>query len=416
MADDMRQSAEIERQNALEAQQKAIVSEHQAQDARKVAESERLMAEHQRVQAEFSKRVADTLSYIALGRSLGSVAIAEEMSGNTELATLLAYASHLYTTRYKGDVYYPAVFQSLLLTSKGMHSYVMVHQKQGEKLVSKTLFNDSKYDFRSAYVNKDGTFFAVVSRDGNLVCFENGSYKTTPLMGLDNPMFVTSLDDNILLVASNNGLAFYNIKEKRVIASRSLNFRITCWSRYNNLPILFDDKGKQHLVKGINEISTSQNPVSGRVTAFASSKNSKQQVYGMSDGTVYLYNERTSKVTKLVGHLSRISQIKLNSYKLLTSSYDGTVMFWNTASEKIAPTTMVTTNSWIMDFCYDKKKESIWIGDQDGVITDALLSVPVMVDVLKKKLKRNLTNEEWNYYIGKNVPYESFINGKEVKR
>ena len=444
MADDMRQSAEIERQNALEAQQKAIVSEHQAQDAREVAESERLMAEHQRVQAEFSKRVADTLSYIALGRSLGSVAIAEEMSGNTELATLLAYASHLYTTRYKGDVYYPAVFQSLLLTSKGMHSYpkhrgavmcvydlptkeerimtadsygtVMVHQKQGEKLVSKTLFNDSKYDFRSAYVNKDGTFFAVVSRSGNLVCFENGSYKTTPLMGLDNPMFVTSLDDNTLLVASNNGLAFYNIKEKRVIASRSLNFRITCWSRYNNLPILFDDKGKQHLVKSIDEISTSQNPVSGRVTAFASSKNSKQQVYGMSDGTVYLFNERTSKVTKLVGHLSRISQIKLNSYKLLTSSYDGTVMFWNTASEKIAPTTMVTTNSWIMDFCYDKKKESIWIGDQDGVITDALLSVPVMVDVLKKKLKRNLTNEEWNYYIGKNVPYESFINGKEVKR
>ena len=51
-----------------------------------------------------------------------------------------------------------------------------------------------------------------------------------------------------------------------------------------------------------------------------------------------------------------------------------------------------------------------------GVVTEALLSVPVMVDVLKKKLKRNLTTEEWNYYIGKNVPYESFINGKEVKR
>ena len=103
MADDMRQRAEVERQNALEAQHKAVVSEQQAQEARHVAENERLMAEHQRVQAEFSKRVADTLSYIALGRSLGSVAMAEEMSGNSELATLLAYASYLYTTRYKGD-------------------------------------------------------------------------------------------------------------------------------------------------------------------------------------------------------------------------------------------------------------------------------------------------------------------------
>ena len=444
MADDMRQRAEVERQNALEAQHKAVVSEQQAQDARHVAENERLMAEHQRVQAEFSKRVADTLSYIALGRSLGSVAMAEEMSGNSELATLLAYAAHLYTTRYKGDVYYPAVFQSLLLTSQGMRSYpkhrgavmcvcdqptkderiitagsygtVMTHHKQGEKLVSKTLFSDPKYDFRSAYMNNDGTFLAVVSRNGNLICFENGSHSIIPLTSLANPMFVTSLDDNTLLVASNNGLAFYNIKEKKIVASRNLNFRITCWSRYNNLPILFDDKGKQHLVKGINEISTSQNPVSGRVTAFASSKNSKQQVYGMSDGTVYLFNEKTSKITKLVGHLSRISRIRLNGSKLLTSSYDGTVKFWNTASAKIEPTTMVITNSWIMDFCYDKKKESIWIGDQEGVITNALLSVPIMVDVLKNKLKRNLTTEEWNYYIGKNVPYESFINGKEVKR
>ena len=444
MADDMRQRAEVERQNALEAQHKAMVSEHQAQDARQVAENERLMAEHQRVQAEFSKRVADTLSYIALGRSLGSVAMAEEMSGDAELATLLAYASYLYTTRYKGDVYYPAVFQSLLLTSKSVRNYpkhrgavmcvydlptsderiltacsygtVMTHQKQGDRLVSKTLFNDSKFDFRYAYVNKEGTFFAIVSRDGNLVCFDNGSHWITPLTTIEKPMFVTSLDDNILLIASNNGLVFYNIKTKKIVASRSLNFRITCWSRYNNFPILFDDKGRQHLVKDVNDISTSPNPVSGRVTAFASSKNSKQQVYGMSDGMVYLYNERTSKITKLVGHLSRISQIKLNGYKLLTSSYDGTVKFWNTASEKIEPTTMVTTNSWIMDFCYDKKKESIWIGDQDGVITDALLSVPVMVDVLKKNLKRNLTTEEWNYYIGKNVPYESFINGKEEKQ
>lgn len=444
MADDMRQSAELERQNALEAQHKAVVSEQQAQEARHVAENERLMAEHQRVQAEFSKRVADTLSYIALGRSLGSVAMAEEMSGNSELATLLSYASYLYTTRYKGDVYYPAVFQSLLLTSHGMHSYpkhrgavmcvydlptkderiltacsygtIMTHHKQGDKLVSKTLFNDPKYDFRSAYVNNDGTFFAVVSRNGNMICFENDTYRVIPLTGIDNPMFVTVIDDNTLVVVSNKALAFYSIKDKKVVASRTFDFYITCWNRYNNLPILFDDKGRQHIVKGINDISTSKNPVPGRVTAFASSKNSKQQVFGMSDGTVYLFNEKTSKITKLVGHLSRISKIRLNGNKLLTSSYDGTVKFWNTASAKIEPTTMVTTNSWIMDFCYDKKKESIWIGDQEGVVSDVLLAVPVMVDVLKKKLKRNLTTEEWNYYIGKNVPYESFINGKEVTR
>ena len=37
------------------------------------------------------------------------------------------------------------------------------------------------------------------------------------------------------------------------------------------------------------------------------------------------------------------------------------------------------------------------------------ISIPTMVDKVKKKLKRNLTTEEWNYFIGQNIPYEKFV-------
>ena len=49
-------------------------------------------------------------------------------------------------------------------------------------------------------------------------------------------------------------------------------------------------------------------------------------------------------------------------------------------------------------------------------MTAVIISVPIMVDIIRKKLKRNLTTEEWNYYIGPNVPYESLVGnrGKEV--
>ena len=93
MADEMRLRSEVERQNALVAQNKAIASEQQAQEARSIAESERQTAEHQRIQAELSKRVTDTLSYIALGRSLGSMSSVQAQLGNKELADLLAYSS-----------------------------------------------------------------------------------------------------------------------------------------------------------------------------------------------------------------------------------------------------------------------------------------------------------------------------------
>ena len=444
VAEEMRQRSEVERHNALIAQEKAVVSEQQAQDARLVAESERQMADHQRIQAEFSKRVADTLSYVALGRSLGSVSLVQARLGNSDLAGLLAYASYLYTDRYQGDVYYPAVFQSLMSASQSMQTWpkhrgalmgvyylpgndgrwvtastygeIMLHRKQGDQLHSDVLFSDKTFDFRDLYVDDDATIY-VVSRSGHLVIVEHEIPRVMTISNLENPISVTNLDDNSLLLMGEHGLAVYDKQKKMIVASRELNFRLTATSRYNNLPILFDDQGRQHLVKGINELVTTNVPVTGRVTAFASSKASKKQVFGMSDGTIYLYDEGDQKVTKLEGHLSRISKLKLNNQRLVSSSYDGTVKFWNTASSKIESMTMLTADSWIMNFNFDSSKNYAWMGDQNGNLLQALLSVPMMVDVLKSRLKRNFTQDEWNYYIGQNVPYEPFITekGKEVK-
>ena len=58
---------------------------------------------------------------------------------------------------------------------------------------------------------------------------------------------------------------------------------------------------------------------------------------------------------------------------------------------------------------YDPKKISIWAGDQKGNITEACISVPVLIERLKNKVKRNFTQEEWNYYVGKSIPYRKII-------
>jgi WD40 repeat protein len=278
------------------------------------------------------------------------------------------------------------------------------------------LLSNNEYDFRDVFVDEDETVYAV-SRSGHLAIIEKGTPRVIAIQGLDNPMAITNLDDNSLLLMGDHGLAVYDKQRRMIVATRELDFHLTATSRYNNHPILFDDRGRQHIVMNINELTTSEVPVKGRVTSFASSKASKTQVFGMSDGTIYLLDETTQKLTKLEGHISRISKLKLNNQRLLSSSYDGTLVFWNTASAKIEPTTMLTDDSWIMNFNFDNSKQYAWVGDQNGNLTEALLSVPMMVDLLKKKLKRNFTQEEWDYYIGKNVPYETFVSesGKEVE-
>ena len=441
VAEEMRQRSEVERQNALIAQEKALVSEQQAQDARLVAESERQTAEHQRIQAEFSKRVADTLSYIALGRSLASLSLVQARLGNTELSDLLSYASFHFINEYDGDLYYPSVFQSLMTSSHSMRTWtrhkgsvmalyfmpdssnrivtvstygeIMMHSNQGEQLQSKLLLGDKTYDFRDLFIDKDNTIYAV-SRSGHLAIVENNTPHVITIENFSNPMALSELDSNSLLVIGDGGLAVYDKQRKMIVATRELDFHLTAASRYNNQPLLFDDKGRQHLVNNINELETAKVPVPGRVTAFASSKASKHQAYGMSDGTIYLYNEVTKKITKLEGHLSRISKISINNQRLLSSSYDGTVKFWNIGSTKIEPTTMISAESWIMNFRMDPSKQYVWIGNQNGDVMEALMSVPSMVDMTWDRLKRDFTAEEWNYYIGKNVPYESFLKKKET--
>lgn len=444
-ANQMRERSEVERQNAIIAQNNALASERKAIEAFDLAESQRQMAEHQRIQAEFSKRIADTLSYIALGRSLGSLSITQYQTGNYELANMLSYASCLYTERYKGDLHYPAVFSSLMLTSQSKNVWsehhgavtclesvqgnenmmvtasdygeIMIHQKFGDKLRSSLIFNDKQYDFRFLTVSQLGDILAV-SRTGHLIIIRNLKAKTIiPLEMINHPTRIDMMNNGeYYLVSGENTLALLDGKTYKLISFRELDFRITSASRVDYKPLLFDDKGKMHVVESIDKINTTVIPVSGKVTSYASSKTSKLQAYGMNDGTIYLIDKH-GKITRLQGHRSRVSKIKINNTDLYSSSYDGLLNLWVTTNEKIEPMTLFSTGSWIYTFTFDNSKNSVWTGDQRGNITEATISVPLMKERLQKKIKRDFTSDEWNYFIGQNVPYEPFIHkGREGNR
>jgi hypothetical protein len=448
VANEMRHRSEIERQNAIEAERNAVASERKALIASAIADSQRVMAEHQRMQAEFSKRVADTLSYIALGRSLGSISTIQEQVGNHEIADLLAYAAYHFTSQYRGDVYNHSVYQALMSQSRGKLTWTMhrgvptnliflpgednklvtisnygeivLNEKNGNNLKAKHLFNNSNYDFRDILFDKASGSIYCLSTTGHIVVISN-AMKTTKIYQIDNveqPIGIQQVSSNHLLVISKNKLGLFDMRHHNMIKNvKLLPFNVTAISRKDNSPLLFDDKGKMHLVKGIDNLVTMRTPVEGKVTAYCESKHTGFRAYGMSDGTIYLQHNN-GRTQKLVGHRSRISKMKMNGRRLYSTSYDGSVNLWVADNEKIDPITLLTTNGWIMNFTFDSSKSALWLVDAKGSLTEANMSVDVMVKEIKKKLKRDLTREEWNYFIGRNVPYESFTqnNGKEARQ
>ena len=330
LANEMRQRSETERLNALEAEHNAIASEKKAVEAstvaeqqrsvaeeqRRLAEEQQQLAEHQRIQAEFSKNKADTLSYIALGRSLGSMSTIQAKAGNTEIANLLSYASYIYTSRYGGDIYYPAVFQSLIV-SVSNDGEITLNERLDNRLVSTELFRNSKYDFRDVIVDDNTGNIYAVSRTGHLVCVpkDNKTVSVLELDDIEHPMRIHILSERSLLVVGERALGMVDLKHWVVSATKPLPFRVTYGSKKATLPLIFDDRGGMHLVRGIDNYDTKPVPITGKVTAYCESKNTHIEAYGMSDGSIWLVGA-DGKTQKLLGHRSRISKMRLNGRRL----------------------------------------------------------------------------------------------------
>jgi len=172
---------------------------------------------------------------------------------------------------------------------------------------------------------------------------------------------------------------------------------------------LIDNNGRMHLVNDMDHLTDERVPVKGRVTSFASSKNENLSAYGMADGTIYLVDVG-GKVDKLVGHLSRVTNMKFNGKRLYSSSFDGKLLFWLTSDSQIKPITLFQSASWLNCFTFDNRKEFIWAGGLNGNISQYLISLPLIAQRLKNNVNRNLTKEEWDHYVGKGIPYRRMKN------
>lgn len=435
------QVAESERRHAEEQRQIALQAEHRAVQASEQAERQRVLAEHQRSEAEHAKQVADTLSYLTLARSLGNLSINQFMAGNREVAEQLAYTACLFTDRYKGDIYSPTVYQSLVMTSQSKQvwnkhkgsvtdiafsdekkSYIITcstygellrHQYQQTQLKTDILLNNPHFDFRDVFIDRDKDIVYAISRTGHLIiAYGNGKKPMVVGIPMTN-LCKTHMMDNRMYIFGDHAVALFDLETRTIKKQWSLSSKMVCISLSYGAPIIFDNQGRQHIVKSIDKIETSRVPVSGQVTAYAESKHTKLKAYGMNDGIIYLIDAQGG-MKKLVGHRSRISKMKFDGYRLYSSSYDGVMNLWMTNSSKVEPMSLFTTKSWIINFTFDLKKQNILTGDQNGTLTKTFISVPMMKARLKNLLKRDLTRDEWNYFVGRNIPYEKLL-GKETK-
>ena len=432
IANEMRSRADMMRRKAEEEQLKAQKSEKDAIAAYNAAKEQRAFAEDKQRQAEYAKCVADTLSYKALARSLGSLSTTQYQIGNQELAALLAYSSWSFANRYKENVYLPAIFNALSKSSMSVYSKndnkgaitkiaftdssssFVTTTKYGEliqwddvmgEMKPNVLLSEPKYDFRDVLID-NGSLYAL-SRNGALYVKSDKGVQLQQLEGTDF-LRICDLGDGKLLFVSDHGLNFYNKGSLQPIKSITLTNKVSSVGKLNGKYIVFCQGGSAFKVEDIDNVRQMPLSVSSSVTAFAWSPTLNLSALGTDNGTIYLMDDKWKEIKTLTGHRSAITQVDFKDGNLMSSSYDCTVNMWNLGLQKVEPIILKTFSTWV--HCFNaSKKGVIWTGDESGSLSRIVISPFDMANKIKDNLKRDFTQDEWHYYVGSTIPFESYI-------
>ena len=432
IADQMRNHAEEEREKALSAQQAALEAFNQMEEQKKIAEIRREEA----IRAQMK---ADTLASIALGRSLGSQASTQYIAGNRELALLLSYSAWKFTSGNNGDVYQPAIFDALLQTgdlskSMGLHKgairdlclsadergdFLLSAGQFGELIlwrindddlvVENILVNNPVYDFRRVVADTKNKRFIALSYTNKLIIVDSDKKIQEILLPSKDVIGMEMVDDEIFIVFGKGDIYTCAPDKWDFSLFYKHTDNITAFSATNEKCVIGDNKGGVfYLDAGGNALLLS-NRMGHQVACAQALPQTVLYATGYKNGLVVISDKQANTSKELIGHISPVTEIRYANGKLFTSSYDGTVRLWNIANESnIVSSIVYQPQEWIHTFVIDKDGKRIFAGDEKGILSMIPIFPEQMAEQIRKRLVRNFTHEEWQYYIGELSNYETY--------
>ena len=445
IADMERGKAEIERGLAQQAQMQAVEAAQQADQMRIIAENQTELATNNMMDAEEARAKADTLFYLSMGNSLAQSALAK---GNvaTDISRLLSYASWHYTKQFGGDENSDNVYKALLYSSnsieqvnttlKGNVRSIEIINIDGAKWTlgitdygeiilcndarQHHLFNVENAAFRGMSMMSDNHCAAITS-DGQVVVMEfrgarNPQMKVLGTIRLGSGVWrdICYIGKNILVVMSDRSLVWVNGQSMGVKTVSKLNTGLQTLGYESDSGILhlFGANGLHYTASAANSGRCQRSDlttVKEKITAYFYNKSNGSHLLGTESGTIYIIDKQGRIMNTMSGHAGAITSIKAFNQAIVSTSYDHTMRFWSFASlTSIAESIEFRFEAWPLSFVIDNDSQMIWIGNEAGKVNRFCISASKNALATQALLRREFTQDEWNYYIGKSVPYRTF--------
>ncbi|HAZ02032.1 MAG TPA: hypothetical protein DCY97_07630 [Marinilabiliales bacterium] len=464
LADKEKLNAQASAHEATRQQKIALQKSQEATEQRSIAVEKAEEAKKQQVLAEEASKRAMQLRMLSISQSMSVKSL--QIDIDTMLRALVAYQSYLLNHEYLGNVFNPDVYNGLYFAQKYLygamatdflkHTYLVksiqldpngpvFYSTGSDGNIIKWPLNDntqpqvfynSNNTNRTLALNNDGTKLILGLNTGEILQFDLTNMVTQPeiLHQFTAAVNTTIFTEDQKLIASDNmgntvtitpetktvepWTAKLSIKEiipykQGYLGLTKSGYLLKINSiqplTYETKKLVFSNDGK---TGSLQDANINEENIHSVLNSLATSPDNKLLALGDLNGNVMVFNLTNNKFEyRLTGQTARINCLEFspkNNY-LASASNDGSILIWNQKDFNLAPYQLKDNVAWVMSIKFTPNEDYLLSGYADGKIRKWPIDSKQIADVVKVKINRNFTLEEWQQYLAKDIDYKKTI-------
>jgi len=146
--------------------------------------------------------------------------------------------------------------------------------------------------------------------------------------------------------------------------------------------------------------------------------------FGDMNGQIELWDvEKRVKISEVKGHAARVSSISFNPLfnQMATGGYDKVVKIWDMNDLTEPPISFTDNDEIILTIQFSAKGDALVSAvsagsiSRGGLITSRATHADILAGNICFLISRNLSEEEWNVYVGRDIDWEKTCNETDFK-
>lgn len=458
------QQTVIANKNAKEAQiqtKKALVKEREANISRSKAEEERQNALEQTKIAQvaekkalYEEQQAMRLRMFSIARSMAVKSLQENDIITKSLVARQAYNFYIENGGAGTD---PDIYNALYYSVKELKgkdfSSLPGHQDNVRSIATSSNFKhfyscssdgkiikripgkDFDYKTETIWNSEKLVHMCMAASDDGKYLVTGGRYDFLLLFDISNPNkkpkkikastsqipFVkfTSNSKNILFVDDNNNVLSYNFDEITTIVKAQNRINTFDVNKNGTHVAIGEDSGEviQYNITTGDSLLLYQSYNNKAITSIKYSNENNMMAIGLMNGIVKVISTKDlSEIATLTGHTARVNNICFNnsSSQIASASFDHTVRIWDVDNILNSPVILTDHKDWVWSIGFSSDDKYLYAGCRDKLVRSWIMDINYLAKAVcnDDKINRQLTEKEWNNYVGQDVERTCSCIGK----